>query len=96
MQSDIVERLFVLARARASSRFSVTPEAALRELLRGRSGYEIDKPSGSNLAPFQHSKVSLPVDVNGAPRAFALAPAYLRRFLEGFEERIQRHDSDNF
>lgn len=61
-----------------------TPEAALRELLKGRSDYhQPDVPVA--LAPYRLERVSLPTSLRGLPQAEELLPEDARRYLQGEE-----------
>eukprot|EP00438_Fugacium_kawagutii_P024261 Skav223122 [mRNA] locus=scaffold419:830256:833692:- [translate_table: standard] len=63
-------------------------EAALRELLHGQDGYsELSTPA--SLAPFNLELISLPQDLDDAPRAEDLLSVEDRRYLE-VQERMLR------
>ncbi|CAE7471367.1 unnamed protein product, partial [Symbiodinium pilosum] len=57
-----------------------TPEAALRELLRGRSEYSSDVPT--TLAACSLERISLPASLDGAPRVEELLDGEARRYLQ--------------
>ena len=65
-----------------------TPEAALSTLLQGRDDYHVPS-SPVSLAPFNLELISLPVSLDGAPRAEDLLDENDRRYLE-VQERMMR------
>ena len=66
-------------------------EAALSALLRGISVYGDDGPRNT-LVPFNADLVSVPEDLNAAPKLLEVLPQVSRRFLEGDQERTQLED----
>ena len=89
MQRDIIEYVEGLAASWEPLGSVPKPEAALKELLRGRSVYEIDFPE-QNLASYQPSLLSLPSSVEGCPRLEEVLLADARHFLEEYQERMLR------
>ena len=66
----------------------LTPEASLRVLLQGRSGYEV-RSTGANVAAFQLEAVSLPGSLGECPDAATPLPDEPRRFLEVPESMLR-------
>ena len=64
-----------------------SPEAALRELLRGRSDYGLDQPTA--LATCCLERISLPKSLDGAPCALDLLEGKARRFLQCPEQMLR-------
>ena len=64
-----------------------SPEAALRELLRGRSDYGLDQPTA--LATCCLERISLPKSLEGAPCALDLLEGKARRFLQCPEQMLR-------
>ena len=62
-----------------------SPEAALRELLRGRSLYETHA-AGVSLAAYQSDLLSLPGDVRGAPFLSDIVGAEALSYLQAFHQ----------
>ncbi|CAE7388043.1 unnamed protein product [Symbiodinium sp. CCMP2592] len=63
------------------------PEAALTELLKGRSEYHTPSAPVS-LAPFNLERVSLPENLDGLPPAETLLPEHARRYLSRPEQML--------
>ena len=63
-----------------------SPEASLRELLRGRSIY--GDGCGDTFAPYRAELVSAPASAADAPTLASILPAEARRFLDGFSEQM--------
>ncbi|CAJ1390919.1 unnamed protein product, partial [Effrenium voratum] len=63
-------------------------EAALRELLKGRSEYE-DSSLPVTLARFEIERISLPETLEGVPDVAALLPAEARQYLESPELMVR-------
>ena len=66
-----------------------TKQDALSELLKGRSVYSEAGPSAA-LAPFEHSRVSVPDDVTVAPYVEDVVPAEAARQSKGFRAHMMR------
>ncbi len=64
-----------------------SPEAALRELLRGRSDYGLDQPTA--LATCCLERISLPKSLDGAPQALDLLEGKARRYLQCPEQMLR-------
>ena len=87
LQAEVLQRIHVLATEAGelgSLEHVPAPEAALRELLKGRSDYQQpDIPVA--LAPYRLERVSLPTSLHGLPQAEELLPDDTRRYLQGEE-----------
>lgn len=87
LQAEVLQRNHVLATEAGelgSLEHVPAPEAALRELLKGRSDYQQpDIPVA--LAPYRLERVSLPTSLHGLPQAEELLPDDTRRYLQGEE-----------
>ena len=71
-----------------------TPAAAFKELLRGRSVYDLSA-AGVNVAPFTKlADLSLPSSLEGAPELAAVLPAGEHHFLSDGLERMLRAPSE--
>ena len=81
MQLEVLARIRRLVLELRPGADAPSPEAALRELLSGRSLYEVE--SAVNLAPYQPGRVSLPTDLAGAPRLLDVAPPAAQFFWQG-------------
>ena len=68
-----------------------TPEAALRELLRGADDY-VD--SVSTLAAYRRERISMPESLHGSPDVLSLLPDDARHYLEA-PERMLRPEEDS-
>ena len=66
-------------------------EAALRELLRGRSVYDVSR-SGCSVKPYGTGPVALPTDLIDCPNLSDVLPAADRLYLEGNHERMRNRD----
>ena len=87
LQSEVLRRIEVLSNE-AGNLGSLSkipsPEAALRELLKGRSEYhQPDVPVA--LAPYSLERISLPDSLVGLPEATDLLPESARQYLQGRE-----------
>ncbi|CAE7674483.1 pksN [Symbiodinium sp. CCMP2592] len=95
LQSEIVERVVKLSSDayELDSSFSSppTPEAALRELLRGADDY-VD--SVSTLAACRRERISMPDSLHGSPDVLSLLPDDARHYLEA-PERMLRPEEDS-
>ncbi len=90
LQQQVLSRIEGLS-ARASDLGTLdpvpSPEAALRELLRGRSDYALDQPTA--LATCCLERISLPKSLQGAPHALDLLEGKARRFLQCPEQMLR-------
>ena len=87
LQSEVLRRIEALSNE-AGNLGSLSkipsPEAALRELLKGRSEYhQPDVPVA--LAPYSLERISLPESLVGLPEATDLLPESARQYLQGRE-----------
>ena len=71
-------------------------DEALRELLRGRSTYDVEDGSSSTMVPFNARLLSLPAksEVAQSPEVQAVAPADVLFWMEGSQERMLRDPAD--
>ena len=69
----------------------LSPQTALRLLLRGRSPYDT-RPGAVSLAPFRHELLSLPADVHECPHIEDLLPPEALAYLKGYQERMLASD----
>ena len=97
LQAEVLDRIHILATEAGDlgglDRMPV-PEAALRELLRGRSDYQQpDVPVA--LAPYKLERVSLPSSLHGLPQAEELLPESTRRYLQGEEPMLRDGDIED-
>ncbi|CAK0828541.1 unnamed protein product, partial [Prorocentrum cordatum] len=89
MQRDVLARFEGLVRGRQPDAKLQDPQAALRELLRGRS--PCDGRSGpTTVASYSAGLVSMPMDVSGCPRLEDLLPGEALTFLQERHERMLR------
>lgn len=91
LQEEVLDRIFYLSEL-AGDRDDTgpipTPEAALRELLRGRSEHSTpDVPLA--LAPFNLGRVSLPHTLADAPFAADLLEGHARQYLDVPEQMLR-------
>ena len=66
----------------------VSDESALREMLKGRSVYDVRR-SGCSVKPYGTGPVALPTDLNYCPNLTDALPAADRSYLKGNHERMQ-------
>jgi len=87
LQSEVLRRIEALSNEAGNLGFLSkipSPEAALRELLKGRSEYhQPDVPVA--LAPYSLERISLPESLVGLPEATDLLPESARQYLQGRE-----------
>ena len=76
MQAEVTARIRRLVHEQPPPVDAPSEEAALKELLRGRSIYE--PTAAASLAPYQPGMVSLPNDLSSAPDLLALCPDHAR------------------
>ena len=92
IQLEVAARIFRLSLG--ASEFGKAPhgEVALRELLKGASGYEDLDGSHSTLAPFRLDRVALPdaSEINDSPNIEDLLPAECLTYLEEDLERMMK------
>ena len=89
MQQEVIDRVEGLMRVMEPTGRPPHIEAAYRELLKGRSVYEIE--SGNvNLAAYQEELLSVPDDVRDCPMVSDVLPAGARHYLEAYQERMLR------
>ena len=67
---------------------TVSDEAALRELLKGRSVYDVRR-SGCSVKPYGTGPVALPTDLSDCPNLTDALPAADRPYLKGKRERMR-------
>ena len=82
-----------LVRSRPPPSDAPSSEAALRELLRGRSVYD-ETSSNVTLAPFRLEQVSLPQAAGQSPELREILPDHALSYLEGYQERMLRPNSE--
>ena len=82
VHAQVAARILECAAQCAPTSHAPTADAALSELLRGRSLYS-DKPSDTSLAPFGSGTVSLPETVEDAPTLASLLPEECLAYLKG-------------
>ena len=90
-QGEVQARVEGLVAERREPTDLDTPEGALRQLLRGRSPYDLGDVA-VNIAPFRMESVSLPSSVSGCPRLIDVLPPGPRAHLEGYQQRMLRDD----
>jgi len=93
VQSEVVARIEHLVSDRVRPADAPSPEAAFRELLRGKALYGTDL-ADTNLAPYQFEIMSLPDDVNSSPDLVDLLPPDARRYLERMNQLMMRDEAD--
>ena len=71
-----------------------TDEAALSELLKGRSCYDVSR-SACSVKPFSSGPVALPSDLIDCLYLHDALPEDDRQFLEGNHERMRNHDQQH-
>ena len=69
-------------------------EAALKELLRGRSEYGSEAPT--TLATCSIERISLPASLHGAPAVVDIVDEEARRYLQCPEQMLKEYVSDDF
>ena len=69
----------------------MSDEAALRELLKGRSICDVSR-SGCSVKPYGTGPVALPTDLIDCPNVTDALPAADRLYLEGIHERMRNRD----
>ncbi|CAK0901058.1 unnamed protein product, partial [Prorocentrum cordatum] len=89
MQRDVLERFEGLVRGRQPDAKLQGPQAALRELLRGRSPYD-GRGGPTTVASYSAGLVSMPTDVSDCPRLEDLLPVEALAFLQERQERMLR------
>ncbi|CAK0860615.1 unnamed protein product [Prorocentrum cordatum] len=89
MQRDVLERFEGLVRGRQPDAKLQEPQAALRELLRGRSPYD-GRGGPTTVASYSAGLVSMPTDVSDCPRLEDLLPGEALTFLQERQERMLR------
>ena len=89
MQQEVIDRVEGLMKVMEPTSRPPHTEAAYRELLKGRSVYEVE--SGNvNLAAYQEELLSVPDDVRDCPLVSDVLPAGARHYLEAYHERMLR------
>ena len=89
MQQEVIDRVEGLMKVMEPTGRPPHTEAAYRELLKGRSVYEVE--SGNvNLAAYQEELLSVPDDVRDCPLVSDVLPAGARHYLEAYHERMLR------
>lgn len=93
MQTEVLERMVHLSRISAFKGKSITcsSEAALRELLRGRSEYDSSHLPIS-LARFKLERISMPESLDNVPNVEDILPVEARRYLESPEQMVRGLD----
>ena len=86
MRYEVLARLDAAVR-RVEEVAPLSPHAALRLLLRGRSPYDV-RPGAVSLAPFRLELLSLPDSVHDCPRIESLLPAEALSYMKGYQERM--------
>ncbi|CAK0833049.1 unnamed protein product, partial [Prorocentrum cordatum] len=89
MQRDVLARFEGLVRGRQPDAKMQEPQAALRELLRGRSPYD-GRGGPTTVASYSAGLVSMPTDVSDCPRLEDLLPGEALTFLQERQERMLR------
>ncbi|CAK0831182.1 unnamed protein product [Prorocentrum cordatum] len=89
MQRDVLARFEGLVRGRQPDAKLQEPQAALRELLRGRSPYD-GRSGPTTVASYSAGLVSMPTDVSDCPRLEGLLPGEALTFLQERQERMLR------
>ncbi|CAK0845234.1 unnamed protein product [Prorocentrum cordatum] len=89
MQRDVLARFEGLVRGRQPDAKLQDPQAALRELLRGRSPYD-GRSGPTTVASYSAGLVSMPMDVSDCPRLEDLLPGEALTFLQERHERMLR------
>ncbi|CAK0789045.1 unnamed protein product [Prorocentrum cordatum] len=89
MQRDVLARFEGLVRGRQPDAKLHEPQAALRELLRGRSPYD-GRIGPTTVASYSAGLVSMPTDVRDCPRLEDLLPGEALAFLQERQERMLR------
>ncbi|CAK0795767.1 unnamed protein product, partial [Prorocentrum cordatum] len=89
MQRDVLERFEGLVRGRQPDAKLQEPQAALRELLRGRSPCD-GRGGPTTVASYSAGLVSMPTDVSDCPRLEDLLPGEALTFLQERQERMLR------
>ncbi|CAK0823925.1 unnamed protein product, partial [Prorocentrum cordatum] len=89
MQRDVLARFEGLVRGRQPDAKLQEPQAALRELLRGRSPYD-GRGGPTTVASYSAGLVSMPTDVSDCPRLEDLLPGEALTFLRERQERMLR------
>ena len=64
-------------------------EGSLREILRGRAGYDSDTTAQGSLAPYQPTLLAVPGDVSQAPFARDIVGPGARSFLDGIKRMLR-------
>ena len=96
LQQEVLQRIQILANMTndiGSFDKIPSPEAALAELLKGRSDYQ-QSAAPIALAPYSLERVSLPESLHGLPDAVDLLPPDARRYLEGKELMLRDDQPD--
>lgn len=90
MQKQVLERMVHLSRVAAhqGSGPAWKPEAALRELLRGKSEYE-SPGMPISLARFDIERISLPTSLEGVPHVLDVLPEEAHHFLKSPEHMLR-------
>ena len=90
MQNEVLERMVHLSRVAAHKGTlpALQPEAALRELLRGRSEYESPNLPIS-LARFNLERISLPDSLDNVPNVVDILPEEARQYLKSPEQMVR-------
>ncbi|CAK0809789.1 unnamed protein product [Prorocentrum cordatum] len=89
MQRDVLARFEGLVRGRQPDAKLQEPQAALRELLRGRSPYD-GRSGPTTVASYSAGLVSMPTDVSDCPRLEDILPGEALTFLQERQERMLR------
>ena len=83
MRFEVLARLDAAVQ-RGRGEAPLSPHAALRLLLRGRSPYDV-RPGAVSLALFQLERLSLPDSIHECPRIETLLPAEAFSYLKGHQ-----------
>ena len=67
-------------------------EGSLREILRGRAGYDSDTTAQGFLAPYQPPLLAVPYDVSQAPFARDIVGPGARSFLDGIKRMLRSQE----
>ena len=86
MRFEVLARLDAAVQ-RGRDEAPLSPHAALRLLLRGRSPYDV-RPGAVSLAPFRLELLSLPDSVHDCPCIESLLPAEALSYMKGYQERM--------